>query len=407
MIRKLRAFLTPEANFMPGLFIFALAIRLAYVLSLPAGKLSPDAHDWMSIAWSIAQGHGFGDSWRPPGHAFFLGGIFFVFGKSVAAARVIQSLLGAFVCLLTYKTGKRLFSETAGRIAGALMAFYPYAIAQTGDLISESFFTFMIALAVYHIVKTAETPSWRNIALTGVAMGLAGLTKSTILPFFFLACAWLWWQTGKFRAGFVAGIFTLLTIMPWTLRNYYHYDKSYVMPVSTPWLTFYFSLCDGAYQQEKLGELDTPMPDDVAARVLPPDAAYMDSLPPPARDKYCRETALAWIKANPEKFSELLGRRLVHFWRLYPLMAYKWQKYAAMATSGVYIPLCFIGIILSIREFKKTSLLISMFATYSLVHMIFFSMLRYRVPLDPYVIIFAGYSISLAYSALISKLRAR
>lgn len=405
MIKKIKYFLNTDGHFPLTLFLFALGLRLAYVLLLPEGKLSPDAYDWMETAWSVAQGQGFGGSWRPPGYAFFLAGVFSVFGKSIVAVRAIQALLGALTCLLTYKTGTKIFSETTGRIAGVLAAFYPYFIAYTGDLISETFLTFMLALTVYHVVKTAESPSWKNLALTGVLIGLTGLTKSVTLPFFMLAGAWLWWRTGKFRAGFMAGLFALLTIAPWTLRNYFHYDKSYVMPVSTPWYSLYGSSCDEALQNELTGDVLKGPGVRQIDQLMPPDWEYATALPLPERDKYCKEKALGWIKNNPDKFGWLLYRRFLHFWRLYPVIAHGWEKAAAMATSGLYIPLAAIGFFLSLPAFRKTSILLLLFAAHTAVHLFFAVTIRYRVPIDPYVIIFAAYAIAEGYSRLTARLR--
>ncbi|HAH33120.1 MAG TPA: hypothetical protein DCL44_12480 [Elusimicrobia bacterium] len=392
-MRKLQVFLKSDSNFRWALFLFALTLRLAYVLFLPTDKLSPDAYVWMDTAWSVAQGLGFGGSWRPPGYAFFLAGIFFVFGKSVIAARIIQALLGALTCLLVYRTGKKLFTENTGRLAGFLAGFYPYFIAYTGDLLSETFLTFMLALAVYQAVKTAENPSWKNIGLAGIIIGLTGLTKSVVLPFFALSCAWLWWRTGKLRTGFMVGLFTLLTITPWTLRNYFHYDNSYVMPVSTPWYSLYGSSCDEALLDETTGDISKGPGVKQVDQFLPKDWEYVSGLPLPERDKFCKEKALGWIKNNPGKFAWLIYKRFVHFWRLYPVIAYKWEKMAAIATSGLYIPLALLGFFMSLPLFKKTSLLLALFVTYTAVHLLFAVTLRYRVPMDPYVLMFASYAL--------------
>ncbi|OGS11615.1 MAG: hypothetical protein A2234_02445 [Elusimicrobia bacterium RIFOXYA2_FULL_58_8] len=383
-----------------ALFLLAFFIRLAYILFVSRGELSPDSYDWMATGWQIAQGQGFGGSWRPPGYAFFLGGMFFIFGKSVIAVLIAQALLGAGTCVLAYKTAATILNTATGRITGTLAAFYPYFIAYSADVLSETLLTFLLAAAVFFIVRTSREPGWKNMAASGLLIGLTALTKSTTLPFFLLACAWLWWQTGKFKTGFIVGTFTLLAIAPWTLRNYYHYDQGYVMPVSTPWYTLYCASCDEALYAEMRGETDVPSDKNARSLIDPPDLEYISSLPVPERDKLCREKALTWIKGNPDKFLTLVRLRFVHFWRLYPMMAYKWQKYAAMATSGLYIPLCLIGIFLSIREFKKTSLLLALFVSYTAVHLFFFSMIRYRVPIDTFIIMFAAHTLERAYTAL-------
>ena len=399
---KLPVFLSSNVNFLWALFLFALVIRLAYVLPLPLDRLSGDAYDWIRIAWAIAQGQGFGDSIRAPGYAFFLAGIFSIFGKSIVAARVIQAIMGAVTCVFLYWTGKKIFTETTGRIAGILVSFYPYLIAYSGDLFCETFLAFMLAGTVYQIVKTGETPSWKNIAIAGVLMGATGLTKAVALPFFMLACAWLWWQTGKFRLGFLTGIFTLLTITPWALRNHYHYGNYSIVPINAPHAlgySLYTSCCDEALLNEAVGDnLKGPgiKPID---QFLPPDHAYTQSLPLPEREKYYMEKSISWIKANPDKFLWVVYKRLIHFWRLYPMIAYKWEKAAAIATSGLYLPMAALGAFLSLAAFKKTSLLLALFASYTLLHIFFTTALRYRIPIDPFIMIFTAYALDRVYRA--------
>ncbi|MDD2804843.1 MAG: glycosyltransferase family 39 protein [Elusimicrobiales bacterium] len=397
---KLRAFFGGETGFAAAVFLFALVLRLAYSLPLPPDKLSQDAFGWMDIGWDIARGLGVGNSWRPPGYSYFLAFLFVIFGKSVLAIRAAQALLGAFTCVLLYKTGKRLFSENAGRLAAVMLSFYPYAIAYSGDALSETFLMFMIVVSVFFTVKTSQEPGWKNILATGVLYGLTGLTKSTTLPFFVLACAWLWWNTRSFRVGLLVGLCTLGAILPWSLRNYFHFDKSYVMPVNTPWCHLYGSSCDTAFWSETMGELSTPQSIEQTEPAIPEDWRYLMTLPLPERDKICKQKAKAWISENPDKLLALCWLRFKHFWRLYPMMAYPWQKYAAMATSGLYLPLAFFGLLLSWRQFKKTSLLVALFGSYTLVHLFFVVVLRYRVPIDPFLMLLAAYAVTAVWERL-------
>jgi 4-amino-4-deoxy-L-arabinose transferase-like glycosyltransferase len=326
--------------------------------------------------------------------------IFFVFGKSILMARIANCVMGALTCVIVYHIGKKIFSSTVGKIAAFLVAFYPYLIAYTGDLLAETFLTFIISIAILFVLLTSENPTWKNIIVTGILIGLAGLTKSTVLPFFFLACGWIWWQTKSFRTGFMVGVFTLLTITPWTFRNYFYHDKNYIMPVNTPWYSLYGSSNDKAFWHEMSGEFDRPQDDKMTAPAIPNDWEYISSLPIPERDRLCKEKALTWIRDNPDKFLALTWMRFKHFWRLYPMMAYKWQKYIAMATSGIYIPLCLLGIVISWQKFSSTSLLIALFAAYSAVHIFFAIGVRHRIPIDPYIIIFASYTLYKGWTSI-------
>ncbi|MDD5687990.1 MAG: glycosyltransferase family 39 protein [Elusimicrobia bacterium] len=386
-------FIYSEKKYLLFIFLTALFIRLIYVIPLSPEKLSPDSYGWMSIASGIASGNGYGDTWRPPGYPAFLAIIFFIFGKSILFVRVINSIISALTCVIIYFVGKKIFSPVVGKISAVLLCFYPYVIAYTGDLLSETFYTFLTALSIYYILICSEKPSIKNIIFTGILFGITALTKSTILPFFFFACAWLWWRTKKIKVGFFVGICTIITLAPWTFRNYFYYSKNYIMPINTPWYSFYGATCDEALWMETYGELDTPAPDAIVTPAIPKDWEYISTLPLPERDKICKEKSFNWIKNNSHKYTYLLYKRFIHFWRLYPMMAYKWQKYMAMVTSGIYIPFAFAGIVLSIKNIGKTSLLIALLSIYTFVHLFFTVVLRYRIPVDPYVMIFASYTI--------------
>lgn len=390
-----------EKTFLKLIFLLSLAVRIAYVVRLSPQNLSLDSYDWINIAENIAAGNGFADTWRPPGYSVFLSIIFLLFGKSVVIIRIINSVIGGLTCVTIFFIGKKIFSSAAGKIASLLLCFYPYLIAYAGDLLSETFYTFLISIAVFFILICVEKPNLKNSIITGIIFGVTALVKATILPFFLFACGWLWWKTKKIKTGLYAGIFTLITISPWTLRNFIHYDRFIL--ISPGYQSLWIANNDHTMILETSGERDKPM----AENYVTPRQQEILKLPRMESERIFKQEAIDWIKNNPGKFKWLVKRRLIHFWRLYPMMAYKWQKIAATVTSGIYIPLCFVGIILSIKNFSKTSLLIFLFIVYTLVHLPFAVVLRYRVPIDPYIIILASYTIHFIWIKLKSFISSR
>lgn len=379
-----------ERKFIIAVFFLALAIRLIYAVFLAPETLSPDAYDYMNIAGGILSGHGYGESWRPPGWPFFLSAVFLASGKSVLAAKLANCLLGAFTCVFIYFIGKKIFSAITGKFASLFLIYYPYFAAYAGDLLSENLLTFLLSASILSILNTAKHNSIKNIAISGVLIGLTGLVKATVMPFFLIACAWLWWRTGSFKTAFLAGALSLLTISPWTLRNYLYYGE--FLLISPGYGSLWVANNDEAMLLETMGEQNSPMSPEISW--TPERFGEYMKLPRMDAERIFKKEAFEWIKNNPEKFFWLVKKRFLHFWRLYPMMAYKWQKYAAMATSGIYIPLCIAGIILSIKKFRETSLFLALFAVYTAIHLSFVVTLRYRVPIDPYLIIFASYTIS-------------
>jgi hypothetical protein len=125
-------------------------------------------------------------------------------------------------------------------------------------------------------------------------------------------------------------------------------------------------------------------------------------LPALEANKVLLQEGVNWIRNNPKKFSWLIWRRFIHFWRLWPKMATKRNKIIAKLTSGVYLPLAFLGMILSYKKYwQKTLLLIFLFISFTLAYLPFFCMIRYRVPIDPLILVFTGYT----FSIILEKLR--
>jgi hypothetical protein len=388
---------TSEKYFLITVFSVSLLIRLAYVIPLSLQKLSPDAFDWMRIGYDVATGVGYQDTWRPPGYSTYLGMIFFVFGKSILAARIVNSIVSSLTCVVIYFIGKKLFYTNVGKISAILLMYYPYSIAYSGDLISETFLTFVISLAILSLIILSEQPSFKNTVIAGFAFAIASLTKATIMPFLALSALWLAWKTRSLKYMVLLGIFTIVFIVPWSMRNYFHYHAS-VVPISPMWRSFGGSNCDEAMTLEKT-ELDTPMPYEMSLKAIPKGYEDVMKLPRMEQEKVFKEKAIKWISENPDKFVWLLERRLLHFWRLYPVMAYKWQKLMAKMTSGIYIPLCFLGIVLSLKKHAlNAALLITLFISFTAVYICFAITLRYRVPIDPYIIIFASFALMSIYN---------
>lgn len=381
----------------------ALLVRLAYALPLPADKLSPDAFNWMNIGESVATGSGFGDTWRPPGYAAYLGALFFVFGKSVAVGRAMNAVMGALLCLLIFRIGRILYNERAGIIAATLAAFYPYYIAYSGDMLSETFFGLMISWSVYLILASRDTRDWKIWCLTGAVLGFTSLTKSTITPFFLFALIWLAWRTRRFVPVLLIAAVMAGTISIWTVRNHFYYR--HFIPISTMWRSFYGSNCDEAAVLEASGELDTPQPDSITEKAIPKDYFQILELPRMEQEAVFKERALLWISSNPDKMIWLMKKRFMHFWRLYPMMAYRWQKLAAKVTSGIYIPLCCIGLLLSWRSWRDTLLPVGLFVLFTGVHLFFAVTLRYRIPIDAFILIFAAAAITIIFERFASWLR--
>jgi len=364
-----------------------------------------DSGSWIQPAVDILSGNGFGDTHRTPLYPFFIALVYAVFGAKPMAIVYVQALIGAMTCVLIYLAGKRIFNPLAGMISALLVVCYPYLIYYTGVVMAETLFAFLITLTVYMLLYAGDNEKLSLWAFSGISLGLTALCKPVILVFSLFICFWMWFALADKKRAMVSilvlGIATTAVILPWTSRNYLKYN-AFIL-ISTGGQDFWLSNNDVAMSLETSPDLDMSAPDKWVW--FPKERhAEISKMPKLEADRVFWKEGKEWIRDNPDKFAWLLPKRLLHFWRLWPKMASSRDKMLAKMTSGIYFPLAFAGVILSFRRYwKKTLLLILLFVSFTAAYLPFYCMVRYRVPLDPIVLIFTGYVLAEAVKKVFPK----
>jgi len=163
---------------------------------------------------------------RLPVHPLFLAGIYAVFGKSLVAAQIFQSLLCAITCVLIYRTAREVSNERVANIAALIFAFYPNSILYSARTLSETAYTFFLSIFCLLLVRQFKKPTvWTSVA-TGLSFGLLMLTKSTavLLPLFLsltLLSAHYRKKLWRIVSSIGLTVFVAALVMsPWTIRNY-------------------------------------------------------------------------------------------------------------------------------------------------------------------------------------------
>jgi 4-amino-4-deoxy-L-arabinose transferase-like glycosyltransferase len=223
-----------------GLFLLALAIGLLMTFGLFSSQNFvrdvADPYNFGEMGKSVARGDGFTGfgtllKRRAPLYPLMIGGAYFVFGEHPTVVLLIQCLLFAGTCLLTFDMGRRAFNLRTGLIAGVVCALHPLMLRYVGDLHLETLLTFLFTLTVWCTLRFYLDPTvGRGIAL-GAAGAAAALTKAVVMlyPALFvgtwLALRWLRRrpvsQPGPSVAAIAAiAVTMLIIILPWTVRNY-------------------------------------------------------------------------------------------------------------------------------------------------------------------------------------------
>ncbi|HEY1015879.1 MAG TPA: glycosyltransferase family 39 protein, partial [Herpetosiphonaceae bacterium] len=291
-----------------GLLALGLGLRLWY-LSIHNGRSAffADEGDYYARAINMAFGGGYVDDFwliRPPLVVFWLAGLFKLTALAglgahlLLVARLVQIALSLAVLVLLYDTGRTLYGVTAGRwAAGGWAVLYSF-VKLPSLLLVENIFLALVTVFFWALARYERRPAdrrgWGWLALAGAALGVAALSRSTLIWFLPAVGLWLWLIERQRRPGqrvkpfavlgrwlAVAGVMAAL-VAPWTLRNYRLYGS--FIPVDTML---------GANLWLDADELDSRRGDN-------PKLAALQSIEDPvARDAYGRQQGLATIAADP------------------------------------------------------------------------------------------------------------
>jgi 4-amino-4-deoxy-L-arabinose transferase-like glycosyltransferase len=215
----------------------ALVLRLTVVAATWDTPVTLDPQDFSRAAASIAQGHGYPPSnrapgggpsaFRPPGYPVFLAGVYVIAGgPSPGAGRLAGAFLGTLSVALIGLIALRLWGRRVGMLALGIAAATPSLVILSTALISEALFVPVMLAAVLSALEARRSERrYRWLIGTGVLVGLASLTRTNglilLVPF---SLAFVPTRSRRRLGAWVPPtvfvITALLTVAPWTVRNW-------------------------------------------------------------------------------------------------------------------------------------------------------------------------------------------
>ncbi|MEA2410897.1 MAG: hypothetical protein QOC77_1458 [Thermoleophilaceae bacterium] len=217
-----------------GLTALALALRLAFVIAFgrtvtyDAASTTFAYNDTFFYSWTgaaISMGDGFSflghaTAHWPPGYSFLLAGVYTVFGADTFHALVANAVIGALTVPLVYWIGHRALGRSAAIAAGAALAVFPGQILMADVALAETLYAFELVgfLALLMTLGRGR----RALAVLGVCAGLAALTRGEGLLFPLIVLAFGWTRGERklaVRQAAVVAVVMALTVTPWTIRN--------------------------------------------------------------------------------------------------------------------------------------------------------------------------------------------
>ena len=381
--------------------VVGLVLRLAFGWAYWVGKpLTHDEREYLLLASRIAEGHGltYPDTYdtgtgqrfgRSPAYPAFLSLFRPHPGEPVPASiKAAQAVLMSIAVLLIAGIARTAAGDRAAVIAAWIAALYPPLIWLPAYALSESLYL-PVALACTMLL-TRLTP--RAVLAAGVATGIAILVRSSMLVFVPLATLWLLRRRQfALAAGFV--IVTVLTVAPWTARNYRAHGRL-ILGASDGGVTFWTGNHPLARGEGDLAANPTLKQAEIDFR------AQYPGLNAQALEPHYYDDAFRHIRARPAWWVTLLIKKA--FYTVIPIgPSYTLHSTRYLLSTvipyAMLAPLALAGFVTIARDGQPPAFLYLLGFSVVLVCLIFFPQERFRIPvIDPLVIIGAAAAIAAA-----------
>lgn len=372
------------------------------------------AGDWLGPAEFV----------HAPLYAYFLAAIGGLTGDYVWSPRLVQLAVDVATVGLVYLAAGRVFGLRAAWIAAALLALYPPAIFFDLLIQKASVTLALSALVLFTSLRAARfgeaeaaapshgrPASWRGSAArwaaAGAAAGLLILNRQHGLAYLPLLALWAWLAPPRVpasrRAAHVASLLAAaaLVVSPWLVRNRVvlgewsvatpNFGQNFAMGNLPEATGTYLPMVRGAASGEREQAGWTRRAEDALGR---------DLTPREVSDFYLR-AALAWIGEHPGAWLLLTGKKLAMVFGAHELPDTEdYYLYAEHSVAlrwldrvwhfGVLVPLAALGIAATAREWRRVWPLYAWLLVTAISVSVFVVFARYRLPLLPVLLTFAG-----------------
>ena len=414
-----------------------------------------DQISYHKLALRVLEGNGFSfdTGWwpatpanQPTAHwsflyVLFLAAIYFVTGPIPLAARLIQAILtGILIPLLSWRIGRRLFGPKVGIVSAALSAFYVYFIYYAGALVTESFFILAV-LWVLDIATALVDPSHRYFGgkklkpwlFLGLAFASATLFRQAYLLLVPFVLAWIAWQLcwptstespplgGNKRyepsgvGGFTKMVLPLLghialtvlivfaLIIPWTVRNYRVFGQFVLLNTNAGFAFFW-----GNHPIHGTGFIPLlPGNGSTYGNLIPEELRGFNE----ARlDRALLLRGLAFVREDPARYLLLCLSRVKEYFKFWPSPSSGiLSNWARVLSFGVCLPFLLYGLLMAIMSVASEGrhshqqsnsgviLLLLVSCLYSLIHLMTWTLVRYRLPVDAMTMPFTAFAIAYVF----------
>jgi len=317
-----------------------------------------------------------------PGFVLWCAAMFKLAGReNYLLIQLSNVIFSSITCVVLGLLARVVYNNSIGYITGFLVAFSPMLIFFTPHLQSESMFILLEVLFFYFLIKYQPFSYSRSILL-GVFGGINCLTRAAFFPFFpFSIFVLFWWAKNNAKNILFVSLFIMGWLLPlslWTLRNWELYHRFIPLSVQTG-LTLYGGMSLDA---------DSKKSTIIALTHEMENKGITDWID---KDHYFLVKTGEFVRQHPTQYLRILSIKLGQYWRPWPNPPYPRD---ARIILGIYYSFLYVfGIFGVWKSRDKYILLLPIYALFiccSIMFIFFDTSLRYRMPLEPFLIFFAS-----------------
>jgi len=424
-----------ERKWLAGVLLIGVALRVGAALYLgnAVGEDMPGLADQLSyhtLAVRVTEGHGFsfGTGWwpatpagEPTAHWSFLytlllSAMYWVVGPQPLAVRLVQAVVvGALHPYLSWRIGRRLFGPRVAIASALIAATYGYFVYYGAALMTEPLYLVGILWVIDVAMRIGDgDPHARGAVWLWWWLGLA-IAGTVLLRQVFLLCvplviAWiavrqvaaargLGLSSGRVLQRLATGtalsaLVVVVCVLPFTLRNYLAFER--FVPINT---NAGFALFWGNHPVH--GSRYMPLLPEYG-QLIPEDLGGLNEA---ALDQALLVRGAAFVTADPRRYLRLCLGRVREYFKFWPSPESSAMSNAVRTGSfGLFLPFMIGGIALVFagrqpgagapaRDRGASLLPLVVAAGYTMIHVMIWALVRYRLPVDALLVPFAGVSV--------------
>jgi hypothetical protein len=309
----------------------------------------------------------------------------------ISAYAIPMVLISIFTIFILYKISLLVFNDMKiANIVGIILSIYPFLIFYSISILTETPFIFFLYLSLFFLTRFFMHFKMKDLLYFSIFFAFASLTRFIAVPIFFvfigaiLIVVFLKSREMILKSFLILIFGYFLVMSPWIVRNF-KISKELVLTSPTEKAGYAFYI--GNNHMNKTGGGNGWDANLSKYRIMKDQKEA---------NKLAYQESINWIKNNPSDWILLEGKKFIRFFNpIFNTDYYNKYSYNIISLSTYGIVLLFF--ILGLLRSRKYLLLLSpmLFFTLNLIgiHMVLFASIRYRLPIEPMMIIIASFYI--------------